>query len=113
MFKYGYMASNKRDGSSHPDEDEEDFGLDEILPQYFALCRRDLLNLQAALEKNDFEQVRVVGHNLKGSGGAYGFPDLTEIGASIESSGKMNDSQLAKTAVDRLAVFLQAHAPKE
>jgi HPt (histidine-containing phosphotransfer) domain-containing protein len=104
------MGSENR-GGSRPDE-EEDFGLSEILPQYFDLCRRDLLHLQLALEENDFERVRVLGHNLKGSGGAYGFPDLTEIGASLETSGKSQDPTLAKSATERLAEFLNSHQPK-
>lgn len=99
-------------GSETSGEEEDDFGLAEILPQYFALCRRDLLNLQAALDENDFERVRVLGHNLKGSGGAYGFPDLTEIGASLETSGKSQDAALAKSSADRFAEFLNTHQPK-
>lgn len=86
---------------------EDDFGIAEILPQYFALCRRDLLNLQSALERNDFEQIRVLGHNLKGSGGAYGFPELSEIGLALETSGKRHDREIAKAEVERLGEFLK------
>jgi HPt (histidine-containing phosphotransfer) domain-containing protein len=106
------MGSENSYGGFRPDEEEEDFGLSEILPQYFDLCRRDLLHLQAALKENDFEQVRVLGHNLKGSGGAYGFPVLTEIGASLETSGKSQDSLLAKSATERLAEFLNTQQSK-
>jgi HPt (histidine-containing phosphotransfer) domain-containing protein len=107
------MHSEKKGRSSQPGEEEDDFGIAEIVPQYFALCQRDLLNLRDALDQNDFEKVRVLGHNLKGSGGAYGFPEITEIGSSLEASGKLHDTSLAKTGVDRLAAFLSARAPKE
>jgi HPt (histidine-containing phosphotransfer) domain-containing protein len=99
-------ADNRAEGAFAPGDDEDGAGLAEILPQYFSLCRRDLLNLQAALEQKDFERVRVLGHNLKGSGGAYGFPELTEIGSSLETSGKINDVSAAKAGVERLAEFL-------
>jgi HPt (histidine-containing phosphotransfer) domain-containing protein len=106
------MGSENRGGGPKPHEEEEDFGLSEILPQYFDLCRRDLLHLKAALSENDFERVRVLGHNLKGSGGAYGFPVLTEIGESLETSGKSQDKLLAKSATERLAEFLDRHQHK-
>jgi HPt (histidine-containing phosphotransfer) domain-containing protein len=104
------MQSDGKSGNLHTkrETEEDDFGISEILPQYFALCRRDLLNLQAALERNDFEQIRVLGHNLKGSGGAYGFPELTEIGLELEVSGKQQDREIAKTGVERLQEFLKA-----
>jgi HPt (histidine-containing phosphotransfer) domain-containing protein len=107
------MDSEHRGSRPQPGHEEDDFGLAEILPQYFALCRRDLLNLREALARHDFEKIRVLGHNLKGSGGAYGFPDVTDIGASLEASGKTQDAPLAQSAVDRLAGFLTAHASEE
>lgn len=36
------------------------------------------------LERGEFETIRVFGHRLKGTGGAYGLLKLTEIGTSIE-----------------------------
>lgn len=104
------MGSEDKGDNSQPRGEEDDFGIAEIVPQYFALCQRDLLNLRDALDQNDFERVRVLGHNLKGSGGAYGFPEISEIGSSLEVSGKLQDTSLAKTGVDRLAAFLIARA---
>ena len=108
----GMDSENKGSGSQEKKQEEDDFGIAEILPQYFALCQRDLLNLQAALDQHDFEIVRVLGHNLKGSGGAYGFPELSDIGSSLEASAKAQDTSVAKTGVDRLADFLSTRAPK-
>lgn len=104
------MDLDNRYGSTPPAEDDDSV-LAELLPQYFDLCRRDLVQLRDALAQNDFEKVRVLGHNLKGSGGAYGFPNLTEIGASLETSGKTQDGGLARSATDRLAEFLSAQEP--
>jgi HPt (histidine-containing phosphotransfer) domain-containing protein len=107
------MGSEDKGGGSERREEEDDFGIAEILPQYFALCQCDLLNLRDALDQNDFEKVRVLGHNLKGSGGAYGLPEISEIGSSLEASGKLHDTSLAKTGVDRLAAFLSVRVPEE
>ncbi|MFZ0591931.1 MAG: Hpt domain-containing protein [Bryobacteraceae bacterium] len=93
------------------EDDEPDFDLAELLPQYFALCRRDLDRLKAAFEQREFGQVRLLGHNLKGSGGAYGFPELTEIGAAIERAAKAEDEIAIRTGIDQFATFLISHAP--
>jgi HPt (histidine-containing phosphotransfer) domain-containing protein len=98
-----------RSEQSKPDDD--DFGMAELIPQYFALCRRDLLSLGAALEKKQFEDVRVLGHNLKGSGGAYGFPELSEIGSRIETAGTEKDEAVARQGVEQLEFFLRSHDP--
>ena len=100
------MAANDRNDLEDGDEDS---GLAELIPLYFALCRRDLLSLRTALEGTDFNQVRILGHNLRGSGGAYGFPELSEIGAVIETAGKTKDADLARDGIAKLAGFLEAH----
>jgi HPt (histidine-containing phosphotransfer) domain-containing protein len=90
-------------------EDAEDFPLNDLLPQYFALCRRDLERLRAASESRQFGEIRVLGHNLKGSGGAYGFPELSRIGANIELAAKSGDDSTVRVGIDQLAAFLSAH----
>jgi HPt (histidine-containing phosphotransfer) domain-containing protein len=99
------------DGDAPNLQEDEDLGLAELIPQYLALCQRDLMRLKAALEASEWNSVRVLGHNLKGSGGAYGFPELTEIGASIETSAKEQNSSAAREGIDRLTHFLNQHPP--
>jgi|GEM_PF-2895482 len=38
------------------------------------------------LAASDFERLLVLGHSLKGSGGSFGFPELTRFGAALERS---------------------------
>ena len=95
-------------GDEEHEDEEDDFGLTELIPQYFALCRRDLQNLRAALDEKQFDQIRVLGHNLKGSGGAYGFPGLSEIGARIETAAKAGNESEAREGVEQLAEFLKS-----
>ena len=42
--------------------------------------------IAAALERSDYDNVRILGHNMKGSGAGYGFNRITEIGASLEQA---------------------------
>ncbi len=102
--------------NEHPEAnangDEEEFMLTGLLPQYFALCRRDLEHLQRALHDGIFDEIRIVGHNLKGSGGAYGFPELSQMGLEIEAASKTGDREALQRQIEGLADFLGAHQPR-
>jgi HPt (histidine-containing phosphotransfer) domain-containing protein len=93
------------------EDDDEDIGLAELLPQYFALCRDDLESLRACLEAGQFDKIRVLGHNLKGSGGAYGFPELSQLGGHLESAGKTHDGPAARESIEQLSEFLNSREP--
>jgi len=92
-------------------EEIDDFDLTDLLPQYFELCRRDLQQLRSASDLKQYGQIRILGHNLKGSGGAYGFPELSEIGATIEMAAKAAEDRALRAGIEQLAAFLDAHYP--
>ena len=77
-----------------------------IMPRYIEIRRQELGELQDALAKSDAETVRLLGHRLKGTGAAYGFPDLTRMVAAIETAGKENDLTAAARLAGELAAFL-------
>jgi HPt (histidine-containing phosphotransfer) domain-containing protein len=56
----------------------------EMVSQYLFKSRNNLPALKAALAGYEYEFARIYGHQMKGSGGAYGIKQLTEIGALIE-----------------------------
>jgi HPt (histidine-containing phosphotransfer) domain-containing protein len=58
----------------------------ELVTEYLERCRGGLPVLDAAIGQNHHEQVRVLGHRMKGTGAPYGFCRLTEIGAGIEQA---------------------------
>jgi PAS domain S-box-containing protein len=57
-----------------------------LVPGFLENRRRDIVLIAAALEQWDYESLRILGHNMKGSGGGYGFTRITEIGASLEQA---------------------------
>ncbi|MEO8305432.1 MAG: response regulator [Betaproteobacteria bacterium] len=59
-----------------------------LVPGFLEGRRRDVETIAAALERSDFDNVRILGHNMKGSGAGYGFSRITEIGASLEQAAK-------------------------
>ena len=66
--------------------------LRELIPDYLANRRNDLVTLATALENRDFRRAKIIGHGMKGSGGGYGFPAITEIGRILEKSANEEDA---------------------
>ncbi len=63
-----------------------DSSLMALVPGFLENRRSDINAIAAALEQADYENVRILGHNMKGSGAGYGFNRITEIGASLEQA---------------------------
>ncbi len=61
-----------------------DEDLEEIMPRYLEIRQKELLELEKAVTEKDFEQIRMLGHKLKGTGAAYGFDELSRLGMLIE-----------------------------
>lgn len=81
--------------------------LEELIPNYLANRRRDLVTIDEALLKGDLETVRVIGHGMKGSGGGYGFAMITEIGRRMEDAAKEGQVALIREEQARLSAFLE------
>jgi HPt (histidine-containing phosphotransfer) domain-containing protein len=57
-----------------------------VLPGYVAGLARDVQVLTQPLTPARRTEVRRLAHQLRGSGGAYGFNAITELGAVVESA---------------------------
>jgi HPt (histidine-containing phosphotransfer) domain-containing protein len=66
--------------------------LEELMPLFMETRQRDMEGLAKGLAFNDFAALRVIGHGMKGSGGAFGFQLVTDIGDIIEASALKNDA---------------------
>lgn len=58
----------------------------ELLPGYLNRREQEVLTLLRLLDDNEFEKIRIIGHNLKGSGGLYGVDLISEFGHQIETA---------------------------
>jgi len=78
-----------------------------LLPDYLRNRQKDLQRLQEALGGKDFAILRKLGHNMRGSAGAYGLPPLSEIGGRIEDAAQAQDAGPIGAALDDMRLFLQ------
>lgn len=83
-----------------------DADLQDLIPGFMKRRREDVDKLVAAVERQDFKSVRLIGHSLKGNGGGYGFHDLSTIGAAIESAANGEDLDSARAAIEQFVDYL-------
>ena len=83
-----------------------DRDLEDIIPGYLTNRQKDIADMSAALEGGDFETIRVLGHRMKGSGGGYGFDQITEIGAALEQAAKVGEGDAIQARIAELVDYL-------
>jgi HPt (histidine-containing phosphotransfer) domain-containing protein len=69
------------------------------LVEYLERCRANLRTLADAIDRLDYQRAQVFGHRTRGTGGAYGIPKITELGAFIEEAAvQRNESEIRRYA---------------
>ena len=80
-------------------------------PAYLEHCRQNLIVMRMALDRDDHEAVLVIGHNMRGSGGGFGFQPITDIGAALEQAADAGNFVQMSAQLDALARYLDGVAP--
>lgn len=62
-----------------------------LLPGYLARREQEFVRIKDWCEAGSFAEIRMAAHNLSGSGGAYGLPELTRIGRALEVAAEAAD----------------------
>lgn len=81
--------------------------LEPIVPDFLNSRQKDCLLIQQMLEQDAFDEIRIIGHRMKGSGGSYGFDDISEIGEIMEDASLKADHEKIRAAIQRLAKYLE------
>ncbi len=76
------------------------------VPAYLHNCRENVIAMTDALDLADFGTVTILGHNMRGSGGAYGFQTITDIGAALQHAGESADIDASRKWVGELSSYL-------
>ncbi len=66
----------------------------------------DLANCRHGLSQNDFSTLITVGHNLKGNGVSFGYPELSHLGQRLENAAKTANHQMASECLEQLEAWL-------
>jgi HPt (histidine-containing phosphotransfer) domain-containing protein len=65
--------------------------LEDLIPVFLRNRKKELETLRAALAAADFEQLRQLGHRMKGVGNSYGFERVSVIGKHVEDGARSGD----------------------
>ncbi len=75
--------------------------LEDLIPVFMKNRHKELDTLRVALAAADFEQLRQLGHRMKGVGNSYGFTHVSTLGKYIEDGAKSGDrTALAATITE-------------
>jgi HPt (histidine-containing phosphotransfer) domain-containing protein len=80
--------------------------LEDLIPTFMKNRRKELDNLRVALAAADFEQLRQLGHRMKGVGVSYGFERISALGKSIEDGARSGDRALLEATVKHYDDYL-------
>jgi CheY-like chemotaxis protein/anti-sigma regulatory factor (Ser/Thr protein kinase) len=73
-----------------------------LVPRFLEACRTRLNEMSDAIGRADFALIRNHAHTLRGSGGAFGFDSITELGAKLEAAA--DEKNVGKLQVEAAAL---------
>ncbi len=80
----------------------------EVIDAFVARLPAAIAAMSEALGNNCFEELRRLAHQLKGSGGGYGYPSLTDQALRLEQAAKADDVEAARLAITELQETIRA-----
>ncbi len=78
----------------------------DIVDSYLEHRNKDVESLLEALNRGEFDHIRHLAHDLVGTGGSFGFEDMSLIGRSLESAAVNQETEEIKLLVGDLAEYL-------
>lgn len=70
---------------------EVDSDLEYLMPLFLTSRQKDLKGLAQGLDEGDFNALRAIGHDMKGTGSSFGFDAVSHMGDVIEMAALAHD----------------------
>ena len=80
--------------------------LADLIPVFLGNRRKEIDTLRVALAAADFEQLRQLGHRMKGVGVSYGFDYVSTLGKYIEDGARSGDRASLEARIGEYAEYL-------
>jgi HPt (histidine-containing phosphotransfer) domain-containing protein len=81
--------------------------LEQLVTRFLRRKEDELSRLREALSGADFDTIRRLGHDLKGAGEGFGFPELSILGAKFELAAKAADAELTAVHIATMERYLK------
>jgi len=83
-----------------------DKDLEDLIPSFLSNRRKELDALRTALAAADLEQLRQLGHRMRGVGNSYGFEHVSVLGKRIEEGARSADRASLEAQIADYGDFL-------
>lgn len=93
MDDKGYLVSVPKD-------------LEDLIPVFMGNRKKEIDALRVALAAADFEQLRQLGHRMRGVGNSYGFAQVSDFGKHVEEGARSGDRALLESTIVHYSEFL-------
>ena len=80
--------------------------LEDLIPVFMSNRHKEVEALRSALAGADFEQLRQLGHRMKGVGNSYGFERVSQFGKQIEEGARGEDRPSIDATIAEYRDFL-------
>ncbi len=80
--------------------------LESLIPGYIKNRRADIVKIRQLVRNSEFEEAQRLAHSMKGSGGGYGFQEISELGSSMEIAAKSLNGNKILSEIDKLEEYL-------
>src|SRR5687768_953638 len=80
--------------------------LEDLIPVFMKNRHKELDALRIALAAADFEQLRQLGHRMKGVGNSYGFTHVSTLGKHIEDGARSGDRAALQARISEYDEYL-------
>ena len=77
-----------------------------LVPEYLVNRHLDCDEIERLLAVGGMECIQGIGHRMKGSGGSFGFDEISVIGEELESAAQASDAEVIRSSVERLKSYL-------
>ena len=78
----------------------------DLIPVFMKNRHKELDALRVALAAADFEQLRQLGHRMKGVGNSYGFAHVSTLGRHIEDGARSGDRASLQATISEYDQYL-------
>ena len=80
--------------------------LEDLIPTFMNNRRKEVDALRVALAAADFEQLRHLGHRMKGVGNSYGFARISVFGKQVEDGARSGDRAALEATILEYSDYL-------
>jgi len=80
--------------------------LEDLIPVFIKNRTKEVESLRAALGAGDYDQLKQLGHRMKGVGNSYGFAPISDFGKTIEDGARAADKASIETCIADYADYL-------